>query len=266
MAAGRGNPDGRGMTTSLGGLMTKFDTRAGGVLAVVAVLAAVTLGACAAPADEPARAVLAGSETSGEASPTPTQTDPQTDPQIGPAPEGETPSGGEPWDDAATAACAGRVADSFSQVAQTADDLGVTSFWVAGDEWVACDVVAGEEPVLIASAGAPAGFDERSLELTRTVLTGTDDPAVRFVAAGRLPWPVAELSYAFPDGHTEPARFVTGKGAAGEAWWVVAHTATEGVLADPGTDPADLGPVTVSVVGEAAEAFRFRWEDLQRSE
>jgi hypothetical protein len=47
---------------------------------------------------------------------------------------------------------------------------------------------------------------------------------------------------------------------------VVTHTPTEGVLADPATDPADLEPVTISIVGAAAEAFRLPWAELQRTE
>jgi hypothetical protein len=46
----------------------------------------------------------------------------------------------------------------------------------------------------------------------------------------------------------------------------VAYTPTKGVLVDPETEPAALEPVTISIVGAAAEAFRLPWEDLQRSE
>jgi hypothetical protein len=127
--------------------------------------------------------------------------------------------------------------------------------------------VAGDaEPVLIESRAGRAGFDEQSLALTSAVVSDGDDPAVRFVAAGLLPWPVDEVGYTFPDGHTETARFVSSQDASEQTWWAVTYTATDGPLVDPETDAADLDPATISIVGAAAEAFRLPWEDLQRSE
>lgn len=247
-------------------LTTTFDVRRGGSLAVVATLAALVLGACGtttgtdtADDDGPAAATLSGSETAPTSSPEPTA------PEIAPAPSGdETPVGGQPWDEAATAACAAEVADGFTQVAQTGDDDGVTTFWTSGRRWVTCDV-AGDDPVLITSARGRPGFDERSLGLSTALVGAADDPAVRFVAGGLLPWPVDEISYTFPDGHVEQARFVTSEDAE-HTWWAVTYTATDGPLADPATDAADLPPATISIVGAAAEAFRLPWEDLQRSE
>lgn len=235
--------------------MTVFDARSGGVLAALAVLGALALGACASPADEPARATLAGSETI------------ETTPEIAPRPaEGETPTAGRPWDDAVTEACQTVVDPAFTQVAQSADGVGVTSFWTRGRKWLACDVAGDSDPVLVESARGRVGFDEQSLSLTTTVVSDGDDPAVRFVAAGLLPWPVDEISYTFPDGSTETARYVTSESSADETWWAVTYTATDGPLVDPDTEAADLDPVTISIVGAAAEAFRLPWEDLQRSE
>lgn len=236
--------------------MTVFGARSGGVLATLAVISALALGACASPADEPARATLAGAETtSGSA------------PEIAPSPSGEeTPVGGQPWDGTVTGACDAAVGRSFTEVAQSADGVGTTSFWTAGNRWVACDVVGDSVPVVIESAPGRPGFDERSLSLTTTVLSTGDEPGVRFVAAGRLPWPVDEISYAFPDGATAAARYVTSQDDADDTFWTVTYTATEGPLVDPGTKAAELGPVTISVVGAAAEAFRLPWEELQRSE
>lgn len=239
--------------------MAMFDARSGGVLASFAMLGALALGACASPADEPARATLAGSET--------TETTAGPAPEIAPVPaEGETPVGGEPWDGAVTEACAAAVDRSFTEVAQSSDAVGVTSFWTRGRKWAACDVVGGSDPVVIVSAPGRPGFDERSLSLTTTVVAAGEEPAVRFVAAGLLPWPVDEISYTFPDGSTEAARYVTSQDDADDTFWAVTYTATEGPLVDPGTEAAELDPVTISIVGAAAEAFRLPWEELQRSE
>lgn len=242
--------------------MSTFDVRRGGRLAVAATLAALVLGACGtttAEDDGPAAATLSGAETAPTSSPEP------AGPEIAPAPSGdETPVGGQPWDEAATAACAAEVGNGFTQVAQTGDEQGVTTFWSSGKRWVACDV-AGGDPVLVFSAPGRPGFDEQSLGLSTALVGAADEPAVRFVAGGLLPWPVDEISYTFPDGHLEPARFVTGEDA-DRTWWAVTYTATDGPLADPDTDAADLPPATISIVGAAAEAFRLPWEDLQRSE
>lgn len=240
--------------------MTTFDVRRGGRLVVVATAAALALGACGTATDQgPGAATLSGAETgpSGTA-------DPGT-PEIAPTPSGDaTPVGGQPWDEAATEACAVEVPGGFTQVAQTSDAAGVTTFWASGRRWVLCDV-AGGSPVVVSSVPGRPGFDERSLGLSTTLVGGSDDPAARFVAGGRLPWPVEEIGYTFPDGHVEQARFVTGEDGE-HTWWAVTYTATDGPLADPATDAADLPPATISIVGPAAEAFRLRWEDLQRSE
>jgi hypothetical protein len=229
---------------------------------VLAAGALVLTGCGASTSDGPARAVLAGSATDQAAS-TP-------DPQIDPMPtDGATPSGGEPWDATATQQCGAAVGDGLTQVAQSADGVGVTTFWAQGPRWAVCDLVAGTEPTVITGVDkARNGFDEQTLSVATTAApaTGGADEAVRIVAGGRLPWPVQEMSYTFPDGHTEEARFVTGVDAVGDGWWTVTYTATDGVLVDPETDAADLDHVTISVVGAAAEAFRLPWEDLQRSE
>lgn len=235
-----------------------------------AVAFTAVLGACATPASEPNQATLAGSSTEERSA---TQSPDTDEPQIDPGPaDGKTPSGGPPWDAAATEACEPVVDEGFSQVAQSPDDAGATTFWTAGRRWVACDVAAGAEGVepafLSSTRRGRSGFDERSLKVTTTVLPGPDGSpaAVRLVAGGRLPWRVDEISYTFPDGHTEQATFVTSESDPEEVWWSVAYTTTEGVLVDPETDPTDLDPVTISIVGAAAEAFRLPWEDLQRSE
>jgi hypothetical protein len=225
--------------------------------------AALALTGCgASTSDGPARAVLAGSATDQAAS-TP-------GPQIDPMPsDGQTPAGAEPWDATATERCGAAVAAGLTQVAQSTDGAGVTTFWTEGPRWAVCDLVADTEPSVLAGvAKARAGFDEQSLSVATTAVpaTGGAEEAVRIVAGGRLPWPVQEISYTFPDGHTEQARFVTGVDAVGDGWWTVTYTATDGVLVGPETDAAALDPVTISVVGAAAEALRLPWEDLQRSE
>lgn len=232
---------------------------------VVAALGTAVLGACATPDEGPGRAVLVGADASASATAGPT-----APPQIDPAPtDGHTPSGGRPWDATATATCADAVGQGFAQVAQTPDESGVTTFWIKGRHWVACDVPAVEDAVPTILEPAPgwrAGFDERSVAVSTAAVEGAAADAVRVVAAGRLPWPVQEIGYTFPDGHIEQARFVSSEASAEEAWWAVAYTPTEGEVAVPDAAAADLGPVTISVVGGAAEAFRVEWEDLQRSE
>lgn len=208
--------------------MTKLRARGGATAA--ALLPAVLLAGCGTgTAEPPARATLAGSGTDAAQ-----------------APE-----------------CADVVGPGYTEVAHTSDEVGTTSFWAKGRRWVVCDVAGDTDPVLIGPfPGRQAGFDERSLALSSTSLDG----AVRYVAGGRLPWPVDELTYTFPDEHTQTARLVAEEGEERPTWWVVAYTVTDGPLLEAESDETDLGPVTVEITGEAAEAFRVPWEDLQRSE
>lgn len=167
-------------------------------------------------------------------------------------------------------ACARAVGAGFAEVAQSPDDAGVSSFWVAGRRWVLCDVAtasASSEPTVISPtpSSRARGFDERSFSLTATPLSSPQgrSAGVRFVAGGRLPWAVKEIGFRFPDGHTEQARFV-GSERGHDTWWSMTYTVTDGPLDDGGQ--GDLGPVTVSVAGSVAEAFRLPWGDVQRTE
>ncbi|HEX6246476.1 MAG TPA: hypothetical protein VFZ64_01280 [Nocardioidaceae bacterium] len=215
----------------------------------VAVAGVLVLGACAAPADEPARASLARAETSAQPSP-------GGGAQIDPDPSGrETPSGGEPWDASVSEACADAVDPGLAEIAQSPHESGATSFWGSRGRWVVCDVVAGEAVLVEGARDGEEHFDEQSLGF-QTVLASEDGGAARFVAGGPLPWPVDSIGYTFPDGHVEEARFVD---ADGTVWWAMSYTATADPLADPEVDPATMEPVTVSVVGGAAEAFRLPW-------
>jgi hypothetical protein len=241
--------------------------RVGPTLALLAL--GLALASCATPTDGPDRAVLAGSP-SGDAGEQPGAGG-ADEPQIDPGPSGEqTPVGGRPWDAGATEACAAELGEGFTEVAQSTDPSGVTTFWTRGRrDWVVCDVPAGlaDAPVVIGSTpAARRGFGARALALHRAPVTGDETGGVRFVAGGLLPWRVDELSYLFPDGVEQQARFVASEDDPDQVWWVVTHTPTDGVLVDPGTDPADLEPVTISIVGAAAEAFRLPWAELQRTE
>ncbi len=248
----------------------------------VVILGLVVTG-CAAPSNgtaAPDRARLAGSERHGTAAPDPgdVQIDPEPPPGQSPAP---TPVGGQPWDAGVTSVCAQALTNEgitgLDQVAQTADGHGVTSFWAAGKRSVVCDALTGVDappPVLLRSApGSQRGFDDATLGLASTVVTGPDGEvsAIRYVAGGRLPWPVQEIGYTFPDRHTERARFVRSGNRSADTWWSVTYTAEDGLLVAPDTDPADLEPLVVAVTGGAAEAFRLPWDEAlatagQRSE
>lgn len=243
--------------------MTQRNVLPGGALAVGAVVVLLALGACATPA-EPGKATLTGAETTAAETRGGAES---TQPEIGPAPTaGETPVGGRPWDSAASEACQAALGQQHTQTAQSSDGTGVTSFWTSGNRGVVCDVAGDEAPISIETGKPRAGFDEAALAVTTTALSSGSEPAVRFVAGGRLPWPVQEISYTFPDGHTETARFVAGEDDPDVTWWAVTYTATEGPLVDPSTSAADLDPVTISIVGAAAEAYRLPWEEAQRSE
>jgi hypothetical protein len=252
--------------------MTNRTGRAGVRWAGLAVALGLALASCATPGDGPDRAVLAGSP-SGDVGVQPGDGS-ADEPQIDPGPSGEqTPVGGRPWDAGATEACAAELGDGFTEVAQSTDPSGVTTFWTRERRgWVVCDVPTGladatEAPVVIRSTpAARRGFGTRTLALHRTPVSGDETGGVRLVAGGLLPWRVDELSYLFPDGVEQQARFVASVDDPDQVWWVVTHSPTEGVLADPSTDPADLEPVTISIVGAAAEAFRLPWAELQRTE
>jgi len=210
--------------------------------------------------------------------PAPTTSPAPSDAAIDPGPApGKTPSptpiGGQPWDSDATAACEQELADQdlagLHEVAQTANDDGISSFWVAGRQWVLCDRMWGPDapPPTLVSGSASRGFDEKGLGLSSTIVTGQDGrPSVRFAAGGRLPWPVHEISYTFPDGHTQNAAFVASDDGSADTWWSVTYAATDGVLVDPDAEPAELEPLEVSVVGGAAEGFRVPWDEAVRSQ
>ena len=231
--------------TSLGGLMTCFNVRA---YLSIAAAGALLLGACATPSsDEPARASLAGAETTAGA-----------DAQIDPEPSGDGAVAADEADRAVSDACAALVPSGLTEVAQSAGEGGTASFWASGSRWAVCDVASDGDASLLARGRGDRPFGEGTLALT----AGRVDGAVRYAAGGRLPWPVDRIAYTFPDGHTAKARFVEADGA---AWWATSYTA-DGALGDPDTDLSSLDPVVVEVVGGAAEAFRLPWESVQRSE
>lgn len=229
---------------------------------------------CGQPASEPGagpeRAALTGASTEEDPEGTRPGGGPDGDAQIDPGPSGaQPPVGGRPWDRGVSDVCAARLGTAWTQVAQSVDEAGMTTFWigeggaVARDEWALCDVVDGSALVLRPAPGAGPGFDEGSLGVATAPLEadGGRLRGRRVVAGGPLPWRVDELAYRFPDGHESSARFVASADDPDQVWWVVTHTPTSGVL----VEHADAeGPVLVSVVGAAAEAFRFSWRELQR--
>lgn len=239
-------------------------------LVALGLVGMLAMGACADPGAGQGgpRAALAGAPSeSPEASPT-SDLSVQIDP--GPGPDAApTPVGGQPWDADVTDACQEELAAQsmadFQEVAQTANDGGVTSFWVAGRKWVVCDSLVGPDaptPALLESiAGPTTTLDGKEVGLSTTVVTDPDGEvtAVRFAAGGKLRWPVYEMTYTFPDGHTEKAKFVRSDDDPNGFWWSVSYTAADGVLVDPETDPADLKPLEVTVVAGAAWAARLPW-------
>jgi len=245
--------------------------------AALGLLVLLAMGACADPAavdDGPGSATLAGATSESPASPT---SDPEPDPgpmiDPGPAPDAQpTPIGGQPWDADATDACQTELAQKamtgFQEVAQSANDGGVTSFWAAGKKWVACDTLVGTnapDPGLLEPVpGPPTMLDGKDLGLSTTVVTDPDGrvTAVRFAAGGKLPLSVYEMTYEFPDGHSEKAEFVRSDDGSDDFWWSVSYTASKGVLLDQDTDPTDLKPLTVSVISGSAWAVRLPWNEV----
>ena len=229
-------PKAGGPKTSLGGLMTYFNIRACLSMAAAGVL---LLGACASPStddalpstDEPARASLAGAETT-------------TDAQIDPEPTGEGPVPADAVDRTVSDACQAVVPASLTEVAQSADQGGTASFWASGRRWAVCDAASDGDASLLAEGRGRSAFGERTLALTAAPADG----GMRYAAGGRVPWPVDRITYAFPDGQAAEARFVEADGA---TWWAASYTAD--------TDLSSLDPVVVEVVGGAAEAFRLPW-------
>lgn len=216
--------------------MTCFNIRA---YLSIAAAGALLLGACASPStEEPARASLAGAETTADA-------------QIDPPPTGEGPVAADEVDRTVSDACKAVVPAGLTEVAQSADDGGTASFWAAGRRWAVCDAASDGDASLLAQGKGRSAFGERTLVLT----ADPADRGVRYAAGGRLPWSVDTIAYTFPDGHTAEARFVEADGA---TWWATSYTAED--------DLSSLDPVVVEVVGGAAEAFRLPWESVQRSE
>ena len=238
--------------------------RAAVPLAVAAVvLAVIAIAATVAPGGPGGDAGPSASGTIQPVGSAPDETEPThharpRDAQIEPEPApGPTAVGGEPWDQAASVACAGRVEEGLHEVAQLARDGGTTSFWSAGRRWAVCDHEPdGSEP-LVTTGGSPrAGFTDDSWRLRSTKQTSSG--GVRFLAGGRLPWPVQELTYDFPDGHVERARFVRSADGSDDTWWVLTRSVAADEVRGLAGAPAAL---TVSLVGGAAEAFRLPWRD-----
>ncbi len=228
---------------------------AGGVLA----LGLVACAGCGT-AQPPQRATLTGADTvtsgSGQTA---------EEPQIAPEPTGgPTPVAGRPWDAAASRTCQDAVGAGFSQEAQSSDVGGVTTFWVRERDWRVCDLAAAatSEPTVFGPDDhGGRGLDVRDLAIsTSPVAAEGGADRTRLVAGGLLPWSVDEIRYELPDGESATARFVVGADDPGRTWWVMTHAAPRPDLAD------DSAPVTVSVTGGAAEAFRAPWKRLQRRE
>jgi hypothetical protein len=229
---------------------------------IVGGVLALGLAACAGcgTAQPPQRATLTGAETvtsgSGQSS---------QEPQITPEPTGgPTPVAGRPWDAALSRTCQDAVGAGFAQQAQSADGGGTTTFWSRGRDWRVCDVAAAAraEPTVFGPddhRGRGLGVRDLAISTSRTTADGAPG-TTRLVAGGLLPWSVDEIRFELPEGESASARFVIGADDPGRTWWVMTHTAPRAALAD------DDAPVTVSVVGGAAEAFRVPWRRIQRSE
>lgn len=241
------------------------------------LLMLLALGACADKAavdDGRGSATLSGATSESPASPTSDAESDSPGPMIdpGPGPDAEpTPIGGRPWNADVTDACQQELAAQgiagLEEVAQTANDGGMTSFWAAGKNWVVCDSLEGKDaptPALLEPIqGPPPSLDGKDLALATTVVKNAagEVTAVRFAAGGKLRWPVYEMTYEFPDGHSEKAAFVRSDDGSDDFWWSVSYTATDGVLLDQDTDPADLKPLYVSVISGPAWATGLPWQE-----
>ena len=122
------------------------------------------------------------------------------------------------------------------------DDGGETTMWVAGQSYALCDVRAGtttvHKPVSMTSADGIAPYQVSSI-YPRT----QEGFRVVQVAGGLVPEGATafDVSYAFPDGHTERATTTTDD--QGRTWWRMVYSYDGG---EP--DPTPIR-VTVSYSG-----------------
>jgi hypothetical protein len=139
------------------------------------------------------------------------------------------------------------LAGARQAVAFPADDVGgETTMWVAGESYALCDVRAGvtivHKPVSMVGADGIAPYQvssiyPRTAEGFRTVQVGgglVPDGAMAF-----------DVSYTFPDGHTERATTTTDD--QGRTWWRMVYSYAGG---EP--DPTPIR-VTVSYSGAQKE-------------
>ena len=172
-------------------------------------------------------------------------------------PERARLSGGE-----TTGGCAGMSAtpglEDYERVAVFPHGAGELSFWVDGDRWLVCDDVSELAPEAAPDVWAPPqelgadGFDEEDLAYRSRVLRAPDGSvaAVHLVAAGKLMTEMETITYTFADGHREDARIVE---AAGEQWWFVTRTATDGPLVSEDGAPSGRAVTGVSLLTPSAD-------------
>ena len=130
---------------------------------------------------------------------------------------------------------------------------GTTSFWVAGGDYVLCDDSGGIVTThRMTSTKAPDQLTAKRLAFSSSVLqVERGQMIVAYVAGGRIPDGVDNLSYTWPGGDVTYADVVLDED--GNRWWRMEHTSYDGPLSDQDQNRLELGPITVTMYGAAGE-------------
>jgi hypothetical protein len=211
------------------------------VLAAVAVLVVAGVAGWA---------VQAGRDDGGSPAGVPTPTVPGADWSMGwtddPVPS--EPSGKASLNLSTCVDPLGQVLAGAEQVATfpADEDGGETTVWVAGESYAVCDVRAGtttvHKPVSMATADGIAPYQVSSIYPPTQDGFRTVQVAGGLVPEGALAF---DVSYTFPDGHTERATTTTDD--QGRTWWRMVYSYDAG---EP--DPTPIR-VTVSYSGTQKE-------------
>jgi hypothetical protein len=134
------------------------------------------------------------------------------------------------------------------------EEGGTTSFWVKGDQFVLCDVRAGITTVHRALPTTPALKVDTFRVSSNYVPKGRGFQAIR-VAGGLVPDGAMayDVSYAFPDGHTERSTTVTDD--QGRTWWRMVYVAQT----DGGNEMDDPPIVATLSLSGVQNTYPLEW-------